>query len=190
MHAGEVCLSSVPCFLLPNSFIIRLRSPRSLGLKFILKSRKVSGSFCIIPTLHKENFMLRVILGIVAGFIAWSILWVGSDQVIQMLSPAWYGVHQTAFERAMFNKSEFAADQTILIMHLVRSVIFSIMAGYLAAFIANGNRNAPLGLGILLLAFGIMIQVMAWNYLPLWYHVIFLGLLLPMTILGGRLKTS
>ena len=95
--------------------------------------------------------MLRVILGIVAGFIAWSILWVGSDQVIMMLSPGWYGAHQLGFEKAMTNKSEFTPDNTILIMHLIRAVIITLMSGYLAAFIARGNRNAPLGLGILLL---------------------------------------
>ncbi len=134
--------------------------------------------------------MLRVILGIVAGFVAWSISWIGSDQVLQMLSPDWYGAHQAAFEKAVFNQTEFKADTAILTMHLVRSIIISIMSGFLAAFIASGNRNAPFGLGILLLAFGIFVQVMAWNYLPVWYHIVFLALLLPMTILGGRLKTS
>ena len=132
--------------------------------------------------------MLRVILGIVVGFIAWSILWIGSDQLLITLSPEWYGAHQLAFQKAMFNKTEFTPDSTILIVHLVRSVVISIMSGFLAAVIAKGNRNAPLGLGILLLAFGLLVQFMAWNYLPLWYHVVFLALLIPMTLLGGRLK--
>ena len=64
------------------------------------------------------------------------------------------------------------------------------MAGFLAAVIAKGNRNAPLGLGILLFAFGLLVQVVAWNYMPLWYHVVFLALLIPMTMLGGRLKKA
>jgi|SRR5688572_9499047 len=134
--------------------------------------------------------MLRVILGIVAGFIAWSILWVGSDQLLAMLSPAWYGAHQAAFEKAIVNKTEFTPDSTIMIMTLVRSALISIMAGFLAAVIARGNRNAPLGLGILLLAFGLFVQVVVWNYMPLWYHVTSLALLIPMTLLGGRLKKT
>ena len=134
--------------------------------------------------------MLRVILGIVVGFIAWSILWVGSDQLLAVLSPAWYGAHQAAFDKAMFNKEPFTPDNTIVILHLVRSVIISIMSGFLAAVIARGNRNAPLGLGILLLAVGVLFEVMAWNYLPIWYHLAFLALLVPMTILGGRLKKT
>lgn len=134
--------------------------------------------------------MLRVILGVIAGFIAWSILWVGSDQILIMLSKDWYGAHQLGFEKAMFNKTEFTPDNTILGMHLLRSVIISIMSGFLAAVIANGNRNASLGLGVLLLVFGAFVEAMAWSYLPLWYHIIFLALLIPMTILGGRLKTT
>ena len=41
--------------------------------------------------------------------------------------------------------------------------------------------------GILLLAMGIMKAVMSWQYVPIWYHVIFTAILLPMAIVGGRL---
>jgi uncharacterized membrane protein YeaQ/YmgE (transglycosylase-associated protein family) len=134
--------------------------------------------------------MLRVVLGVIAGFIAWSILWLGSDQVLMMISPGWYGAHQLAFQKAMFNKTEFTPENTILGMHLLRAVIITLMCGFLAAVIARGNRNAPLGLGILLFTFGAFVQAVAWSYLPVWYHIIFLALLIPMSILGGRLKRS
>ena len=134
--------------------------------------------------------MLRIILGIVAGFIAWSILWVGSDQVLMSFSPDWYGKHQFTFQAAMVNKTDFVPDTTILLMHLVRAAIISIMAGFLAAMVAGENRKTPLGLGVLLLLFGIAVQAMAWSYLPIWYHLLFLLLLIPLTILGGRMKQT
>jgi uncharacterized membrane protein YeaQ/YmgE (transglycosylase-associated protein family) len=134
--------------------------------------------------------MIRIILGVIAGFVVWSIVWVGSDQVLMNLSRGWYGAHQHAFETAMLNQTPFTADNTILAMHIVRSIIISLMAGFLAAFMANENRKAPLILGILLLLFGLMVQIMAWNYLPVWYHVVFLLLLVPVTVLGGKLKKS
>jgi len=92
------------------------------------------------------------------------------------------------FALAMANKELFQADATILMMHIVRSIIISIMAGFLAAFIAGENRRAPLILGVLLLLFGLMVEVMVWSYLPVWYHLIFLALLVPMTVLGGKFK--
>lgn len=133
--------------------------------------------------------MVRIILGVVAGFIAWSILWVGGEEVLRMLSPGWYGAHQLEAEKAMFNRSEFTSDTTILMISLIRSIITSIVAGYLAAVIAGENNRTALILGALLLAFGLMVQIMAWNYMPVWYHIIFLILLIPMTLLGAKLKT-
>ena len=129
-----------------------------------------------------------MILGIIGGFVAWSILWVGSDAVLMAILPGWYVKHQTDFAEALANKQPFVADTTILLMHLVRSVIVSIISGVLAAVIARENTLTTTILGILLLAFGLFVQVMAWSYLPLWYHITFLALLIPMTVLGGKLK--
>jgi hypothetical protein len=134
--------------------------------------------------------MVRIILAVIAGFLAWSILWVGSDQFLIQVAPDWYGAHQNAFQKAMFNNTEFAPDSTILGFHIVRSIIVSILSGFLAAVIAGENRRSTLALGILLLLFGLAVEIMAWSYLPVWYHVIFLLLLVPMTVLGGKLKKT
>jgi hypothetical protein len=134
--------------------------------------------------------MLRIILGVIAGFIAWSILWIGSDQMLILFSPSWYGNHQYGFQAAMVNQTSFTPDNTILLMHLVRASIISIMSGFIAAVVAGENRRTPLALGVLLLLFGAGVEAVAWNYIPIWYHIVFLALLIPMTILGGRMKQT
>ena len=134
--------------------------------------------------------MLKIVLGVIAGFVAWTILWLGTDQVLIMASPAWYGAHQTAFELAMGTQRPFTPDTTILLMHLARAAIISVMSGFLAAFIAGENRRTPLILGVLLVAFGLMVEIMAWNYLPIWYHLVFLLSLIPFTVLGGKIKRT
>lgn len=133
--------------------------------------------------------MLRIVLGVIAGFIAWSVVWVGSDALLISLVP-WYGVHQHAFEAAVFNKGPFVADRAILMMHLVRAIIISIMAGFIAALVAGENKKAPLALGALLFVFGFFVQAMVWIYLPVWYHIAFLALLIPMTIAGGKMRRT
>jgi hypothetical protein len=40
----------------------------------------------------------------------------------------------------------------------------------------------------LLFAFGVFIQAQYWSRIPLWYHLIFLGLLIPMTYLGAKTR--
>jgi hypothetical protein len=137
---------------------------------------------------RRNGKMLKIVLGVIAGFIGWSILWVGSDQVLAMMSPGWYGAHQDAFQLAVQAQQPFTPDTTILLMHLVRAAIFSVMSGFLAAFIAGENSRTPLFLGGLLLVFGLMVQLLVWFYLPIWYHLVFLGMLIPLTLLGGKLK--
>ena len=130
--------------------------------------------------------MLRIVLGVIAGFIAWLIVWVASEKIISAVWPA-FGVHQKAFEEAIKNGGPFTADNGALLIHIVLGSIVSLAVGSLAALIAGENSRAPLIVGILLLAMGILKAVMSWQYVPIWYHVIFTAILLPMAILGGKL---
>ena len=132
--------------------------------------------------------MVRIILGAIAGFIVWSVIWVGSEKGLSAVWPDWHGAHQRAFEAAVTTGGTFTADTTILLTNIVRGCIVSILSGFLAALIAGENKRSPLILSFLLVAFGLLVVVMSWNYVPLWYHVIFTALLIPMTILGGKLK--
>lgn len=132
--------------------------------------------------------MIRIVLAVIAGFLAWSILWVGGEQVLSAVFPDWFGAHQIAFEKATFNKEPFSADTTILLFNVFRGAVVSIISGYLAALIAGENKRSTLTLGIFLLAFGLFIVSMTWSIIPLWYHIIFSAMLIPMTILGGKLK--
>ena len=135
--------------------------------------------------------MPRIIFGVIAGFFAWVIVWVGIEKTLSAILPDWYGAPQAAFQNATENGGQFTADTTLLLMHIVISSIVSVMSGFLAAVIAGENKRAPLVLGfLLLLAVGLPKAVMSWSYVPIWYHVIFTAILLPMTIIGGKLKTT
>ena len=39
-------------------------------------------------------------------------------------------------------------------------------------------------------AVGIAVEASVWSLLPAWYHIIFLVLLIPVTMAGGRLKKT
>ena len=134
--------------------------------------------------------MVRIVVGVIAGFIAWLVVWVGSEMVLSAIWPAWYGAHQRAFTAAIKGGGLFSADAFILLIHIVCGSVVSAMSGFLAALIARENKRAPLVLGVLLLALGLLKAVMSWPYVPIWYHVIFTALLLPMTMMGGRLRTA
>ena len=132
--------------------------------------------------------MLRIALGIIAGFFAWMIVWFGIEQVLSAMFPVWYGAPQDAFQQAVENGGQFTAETRLLLAHLVIGSIVSVIAGYLAATVAGENKRAPLVLGFLLLALGLLKAGMSWPYVPIWYHLLFTALLLPMAIVGGKLK--
>lgn len=131
--------------------------------------------------------MARIILAVIGGFIAWTILWIGSNAAYQAISPGWFGAHEKAFQAAFAANGPFQADTTVMLLSLVTGIVVTLACGFLAALIARENRKAPLVLGILLLVVGIAFQAMAWKYIPIWYHLIFLLMLVPMTIAGGKL---
>lgn len=131
--------------------------------------------------------MGRIVLGVIAGFFAWAIAWVGSEKVLSAIWPEWFGAQQRAFQAAIENGGQFTANTSFLLTHIVLGSIVSVMSGFLAARIAGENIRAPLVLGFLLLAVGLLKMVMSWPYVPIWYHVTFTALLLPMAILGGKL---
>jgi hypothetical protein len=123
--------------------------------------------------------MLKNIFGVISGFVLWSALWIASDFVLLLLSPVWYGENSKNF------------STSVLFISLTRSVMISFTSGLAAAFIARRNCAATgLVLGILLLAFGIFVEAQLWNSIPLWYHVIFLALLIPATFFGASLRKA
>jgi len=130
--------------------------------------------------------MWRIILGVIAGFIAWLVVWIASEKILSAIWPA-FGVNQKAFEVAVKNGGDYTADTTMLLTHLVLGSVVSMMAGIFAALIARENTSAPLVVGCLLLAMGVLKAIMSWRYVPIWYHVIFTAILLPMAIIGGKL---
>lgn len=134
--------------------------------------------------------MLRIVLGVIAGFFAWVIVWFGSEKILSAIWPEWFGAQQRAFEAALTEGGQFNPDTKFLLTHIVCGSIASLMSGFLAALIAGENMRAPLILGFLLLAVGLLKAVMSWSYVPLWYHVLFTALLLPMAIMGGKLKIT
>ena len=121
--------------------------------------------------------MIRNILAVIAGSAAWTVLWLGMNAALRSASllPA------DATKR-------IEAAPPLLIM-LVGSVVFSIIAGYVTAAVAVGGGYTPIYvLCALQLAMGIFFQAQAWQLMPLWYHVPFLLLLAPATLLGGWLR--
>lgn len=123
--------------------------------------------------------MVRSVLGVIAGFGIWSVLWVVAGNVFPLLAPE------------AFDDRGMTQSPGILAGFLFASVICSLVGGFvLALIVSRGRAPSALVLGLLLLAVGIFVQMQVWDALPPWYHLSFLILLVPVTMVGSELKRA
>ena len=118
--------------------------------------------------------MFRTVAAVIAGNFIWTALWLGTNALLRMqgLLPA--------------DPRERVNEPGPLVAMLVASVAFSIAAGWITTAIAGGNRYwAAIILAAIQLALGIFFQAQAWHLMPAWYHLPFLLLLVPATLLGA-----
>jgi len=121
--------------------------------------------------------MLRTIIAIVAGFLIWGALCVPANALVASFFPGRFESDGGTFDPAM------------CLVLITLSVGYSIASGYFAAIIAQQDaRRAVWGLAIVNFGVGTFVQISYWNSLPVWYHLVFLALLIPAILYGGRLR--
>ncbi len=123
--------------------------------------------------------MLKSAAGVVAGYVLWSVLWLLYNAALKKLA------------LLPTDTTISIQGKTVLLLLLAGSIVMSALAGYINASIAGSTTYAPvITLGLLLLATGIFFQAQYWHLMPLWYHLSFLLLLLPLCLVGARLHLS
>lgn len=123
--------------------------------------------------------MKRHIFAVITGFAVWSILWLASQSIVQAMMPQ------------VFASDGSISHTGVLLTFWLLSVLFSVIAGFLTAQVAQQNVMKPAWvLGGIQLLIGIMVQSMAWDLVPVWYHLLFLVMLLPGILLGAKFWQS
>lgn len=122
---------------------------------------------------------MRTALAVLAGFIVWPLIAVGSSQIVMAVAPGRFADDGTT------------RDPLVLMILLVASVVASLAAGWTSAAVAREQpMRAVWILAVINLLVGIFVQSQVWTLIPLWYHLIFLALVVPVIVMGGRLKVG
>ena len=120
--------------------------------------------------------MGRGIGAVVAGFVVWTVLYLGGNALLAAAFPS------------SFNPDGSTDSAVMLVLILVLSVVYSVVSGWTTARVAQSKAfGSSVALGVLLLIVGIGVQMQYWEVMPLWYHLVFLGALVPAVLLGYRL---
>ena len=120
--------------------------------------------------------MLRNLLGVVGGFIAFFLIGTVAFFLLRLCWP----------EYALVEK-EMKFSLAMLVARLGLSVLCSAGAGWVAVLIAKGDARTSWWLGVLMLLMFIPIHYGLWDKFPVWYHLVFLMTLAPIVGFSGRL---
>lgn len=120
--------------------------------------------------------MGRTIGAVVAGVVLWGALWNGGNALLGVAGVVTVG--------------EPITSVPVLLGLIAYSAVLSVLAGYVAALIKGGvAMGAVQALAGVNLTIGIVVEVMYWSLMPAWYHIVFLVLVVPMTLVGGRMRS-
>lgn len=121
----------------------------------------------------------RMILAVLAGAVVWAVLWNAGTLAAR-----------TAFPESL-TPDRPLTHVGFLIAYIAYSVALSVLAGYAAAAVGRAHARASvLALAVLQLALGLMFEIAFWSMTPVWYHVVFLALIVPATLYGGTLRAT
>jgi hypothetical protein len=123
--------------------------------------------------------MKRAILAVAAGLVLWIMLISVLNRGLRIFVAGYAAAEATmSFTLGM------------LVARLLIAALTSLVAGALVRWLAPVSVRAPLLLGVILLIAFIPVHARLWSLFPFWYHTVFLVTLIPLVVLGSRLRRT
>jgi hypothetical protein len=121
---------------------------------------------------------MKTLTALLSGYILWTVLWFAGNAGLRAA-----GVLPG-------NATQPLAAPRPLVALLLVALVCSLAGGYITAAISRSSSTLTIPvLGFLLFATGCIVQYKVWNLMPFWYHLVFLGLLIPTTLLGAVVRS-
>jgi hypothetical protein len=120
--------------------------------------------------------MIRATLAVIASIFLWGLVATVGNWVLRVVLPGYSAVEAT-----------FGFTLAMLLSRLALGLVSSLCAGAMCAAVARQRKRAVWVTAIILLLLFLPIHYSLWSKFPPWYHVFFLGSLVPMTLVGATL---
>ena len=128
-------------------------------------------------TTSSSHAIFRTVCAVIAAVFTWFFV----ATVLNLVLRAWWPHYHEA-------ESAFNFTFAMKLVRLVLGAISSLGAGFVAAWIGKARMRAAMLTGVVLLALFVPGHYRIWDKFPVWYHLIFLVSLLPLTLLGAALN--
>jgi len=123
--------------------------------------------------------MLRAVIGVIAGYVTWSVVWFVGNRLL------------FAEAAEVVGAGEPYTRTGPLLGVLALSIVCSLAAGAVAAKISQSKGWGTVAvMAVLLLVTGIVVQASVWSLMPFWYHILFLALIIPLCQVGAWMVTG
>lgn len=123
--------------------------------------------------------MKRSIFALVAGLVLWVLVASVLNRGLRAGLPG-YALAEPTMTFTLGMK----------VARLILGALASLAAGAATGRIAPSRAGLPWVLGAIILTAFIPIHVQLWAKFPVWYHLVFLGTLVPLVALGAALTRS
>jgi hypothetical protein len=122
--------------------------------------------------------MIRASLAVIAGLVVWGVAATGLDILLRYVLAGYAAAEpQLNFTLGM-----------MLARLALPGAVPCLVAGFVSAWLARGDRRVIAVLTVILLAAFLPAHYRLWAKFPLWYHLTFLGSLILLPWLGAWLK--
>jgi hypothetical protein len=118
--------------------------------------------------------MMRSILGFIVGLAVWVL-------VASLLNRGL----RFGLEGYAAAEPQMTFTHAMMAARLALGALASLAAGAVTRAVAPPSTRLLWVLGAVLLAAFIPVHIQLWTKFPVWYHIVFLGTLVPLVVLGG-----
>ena len=123
--------------------------------------------------------MWRTIGSIIVGICVWGVVVTLLNFGLRAAIPGYH-----AAEASLLFTGAMKAGR------LIEAAIASFAAGMAVRAIAPASRVAPWATGLIILALFVPVHVQLWSKFPIWYHLTFLLSIVPLVVLGAKIRLA
>jgi hypothetical protein len=119
----------------------------------------------------------RTIGALLAGAITWEAVVILATLMGRLAWPAYAAVEvQRVFTMEM------------LLTRLVVGALATVAFGIVVSWVTKGELKSLRIVIIAWLLFSVVDHIIVWEQFPIWYHVLYLGYIVPLALLGGKIR--
>jgi hypothetical protein len=123
--------------------------------------------------------MVKASISVLVGFVIWFVAATLGNFLLRALMPTYI-----AAEAVM------AFTLPMLLARLAVGFYSSLVSGFACSYVARRSPKPIYVLSIIMVVFFLPVHYNLLAKFPIWYHVVFLGTLAPLIIVGGALRSQ